>query len=106
VFGPEGLRLAATGSCPGTVDLSVTGAPPGTQVGVIAAGSNKGFVKSGKVCPGTVFEIGEPFVLPPFWMTTDAAGSASGSMTLPADRCWLETFALASCETSGAIQVD
>jgi hypothetical protein len=97
--------LSVSGTCPGEVTLSVSGAPPSTEVGVIAAANTNGFTKGGALCNGTRFEIGEPFVLPPTWIVVDAAGAGSGHATLPANRCWVEALALAGCGTSVAVEV-
>lgn len=100
-----GLGLAASGACPGMVTVTVSNAPPNSEVGVIAAANTNGFVKGGSLCNGLVMEIGEPFELPPTWVKTDGDGNGEAIMTLDPDRCWLEAVALASCETSVAIRV-
>ena len=102
--GPS-LHLSASGTCPGPVTVSVLNAPPDSEVGVVAAMTNTGWVKGGVVCHGASFEIGEPFQLPPIWVRTDAQGAGTGAVVLEDDRCWLEALAASSCETSGAVPV-
>ena len=97
--------LSVAGSCPGPVTVSISNAPPASEVGVVAAANNGGFVKGGTLCGGTVFEIGEPFQLPPLWIPVDGNGNGSGAMTLQNDRCWLEALATADCTTTPAIEV-
>ncbi len=103
-FGGPGLHLAADGSCPGPVTVTIAQAPPGSEVAVIAAANTNNYIKGGTLCPGTVFEIGEPFQLPPTWVIVDENGSGSAEITLQSNRCWLEALATSSCETSGAAQ--
>lgn len=103
VFGPDSLSVSVAGTCPGAATVTIFNAPPNSEVGVVAANNSNGFTKGGALCSGTLFEVGEPFQLPPLWIKTDGSGSGAGDTTLEDDRCWLEALALASCETSGAI---
>ena len=105
-FASSTLKLSVVGNCPGPVSVTIEGAPPNSEVGTVAAANNNGFTKGGLLCNGTVFEIGEPFQLPPLWIKVDENGSGSGKTTLQDDRCWIEAMALASCETSGAVLVE
>lgn len=104
VFEPK-LQLAVAGTCPGPVTLTISGAPPSSEVGVLAAANNNGWRKGGGRCAGTWLEIGEPFQLPPVWIPTDASGNGSASTTLDPDHCWLEAISLLTCETSPAVEV-
>ena len=94
--------VAVSGSCPGTVTVTISNAPPNSEVGIVAAANSNGWTKGGNQCNGTQFEIGEPFQLPPVWVRIDESGSGSGNTTLPSNRCWVEAIATSSCETSGA----
>jgi hypothetical protein len=100
-----GLGLEVEGSCGGEVTLTVSNAPPNTEVALVAAANANGFIKGGALCNGTQLGIGEPFALPPTFVIVDGSGSGSTIRTLPANRCFVEALALASCETSGAIAV-
>ena len=99
------LTLEVAGSCPGTVTVTLTNAPPNTEVGTVAAANTNGFTKGGTICNGTQLEIGEPFQLPPVWIKVDGNGTGSKQTTLPADKCFMESMAITTCETSGAVEV-
>jgi hypothetical protein len=100
-----GIQLSVDGGCPGTVTVSVSNAPPNTEVGIIAAANNNGFTKGGELCRGVRFTIGEPFSLPPRWIRVDANGNGSASITLPANRCWMQGLAITTCELTNTVQV-
>ena len=95
-------NLTVTGSCPGTVTVDITGATPNKEVGIVSAANTNGFQKGGKLCNGTVFEVGEPFVLPPTFLHTDADGKGSTTMTLESGACWVEAMDFESCKTTNA----
>lgn len=105
VFAPSSLDLSVAGTCPGPVTVTISNAPPNSEVGVIAAANNHGSTKGGAMCKGTLFEIGEPFQVPPLWIVVDRSGGGSGAIKLQDNRCWMEALALADCSTSGATRV-
>jgi hypothetical protein len=94
------FNLTVTGTCPGPVTVNISGAPGSSEVGIVAAANKNGFVKGGPVCNGMVMEAGEPFVLPPRWVLTNANGAATANMNLPAGRCWVEALAVKGCLTT------
>jgi subtilisin family serine protease len=94
------FNVEVAGTCPGPVTVTVTGAPPSKEVGIVAAANRNGWVKAGGQCIGLEMEIGEPFILPPRWVVTNASGSVSVGMTLPANRCWVEALAMGNCTTT------
>lgn len=98
------LDLFVEGSCPGPVTVRVRNASPRSEVAVIASSNLNGFVKGGALCNGATLEIGEPLVLPPTWVRTDAHGNGHGTMTLEGEACWVEALDMKSCGTSGAQQ--
>ncbi len=100
-----GMTLSISGTCPGPVTATVSGGEPGSEVAVVSAANDNGFVLRGKGCPNTLFEIGEPFVLPPTFGGFDAQGNASVTLTLQPGRCFVEALAFATCTTSQAIEV-
>jgi hypothetical protein len=104
-FAGPGLYLSADGACPGPVTVSISNAPPNTEVAVVAAANTNGFVKGGALCNGTQFEIGEPFQLPPGFVIVDGEGAGEASLELGPDRCFLQALALANCETSNVAAV-
>jgi hypothetical protein len=104
-FALPDLLLSAAGDCPGSVDVTLSGAPPSSEVSVVAAASTNGFTKGGTVCPGTRLEVGEPFQLPPTFVVVDAEGNGAATLELGADRCFLQALALADCSTSNTVEV-
>lgn len=102
---PSGMTFTVSGNCPGPVTVSLQGAPPSTEVAVVGAAGTNGFTLRGGTCKGTVLEIGEPLQLPPTFLVTDEAGTASGTITLETDRCWVEVLAFQTCQTSPAVRV-
>ena len=92
------------GSCPGTVSISGSNFTPNTEVPLVGAANLNGFVKGGVNCGGVVFEIGEPFNLPPTFAFANASGSFSVAMPTVAGRCFVESLdQLGTCQTSNAI---
>jgi hypothetical protein len=83
----------------------LSGAPPGTEVAVLAAANTNGFLKGGTICNGAVLAIGEPFALPPTFVIVDGEGNGSTTLQLPAGRCWIQAIALADCGTSSTVEV-
>lgn len=100
---PPGPILTATGSCGGSVTVDVINATPNAEIAMVGAAGNNGFVKGGSLCPGTAFEISEPFELPPTFVKTDANGAGSTVLELPASRCWVEALDFSSCLTSNLL---
>jgi hypothetical protein len=104
-FAGPGPALTVDGSCPGPVTVTVSSAPPSSEVAVVAAANANGFVKGGALCPGTRFAIGEPFQLPPSFVIVDLIGTGSTNMNLAPDRCHVQALAFATCETSNVVEV-
>jgi hypothetical protein len=104
-YAGPGLYLGADGDCPGNVDLTILNAPPNSEVAIVAATNTNGFTKRGLICPGTEFEIGEPFALPPTFVIVDAQGQGSSNVELQEGHCFLQALAFADCSTSLAVQV-
>jgi hypothetical protein len=104
-YAAPGLHLSISGSCGGPVTVDVSHATPNTEVGVVRAANNNGFVKGGTLCNGAAFEIGEPFLLPPVWLRVDASGTGSTNINLPANRCWVQGLGIPNCDLTNAVQV-
>lgn len=98
-----GPTVKLTGSCPGEVRASVSGAAPNGEVALIAAGSTTGFTKRGGLCQGATLEIGEPFVLPPTFVVVDESGSGSRWMILGAGACTVEGLDFSTCKSSAPV---
>ncbi len=104
-YAGPGLFLSVSGFCPGTVQATVLNGPPNTEVAVVAAANDDGFVKGGTLCPGTEFTIGEPFQMPPALVILDGDGNGSTSLNLAAGRCWVQALAFSGCQTSDTVRV-
>ena len=104
-FARPGLHLSVEGSCPGPAEVLLTGAPPDSEVAVVAGANTNGFVKGGALCSGTAFTIGEPFALPPTFVIVDGAGNGVTTLEMQPDHCWVQALALDDCETSNTVEV-
>ncbi|MFQ5739196.1 MAG: hypothetical protein ACE5JX_09280 [Acidobacteriota bacterium] len=82
----EGFGLAVSGSCPGPVTISVTGATPSGLV-VIAYGPAGSFTVPVGPCAGLVLDITDPTLAGFF--TADARGNLTLSPTPPGEACGL-----------------
>jgi hypothetical protein len=100
-----GPILSVAGSCPGMVTATISSVRPSTEVAVVAAANTHGFVKGGRLCPGTELEIGEPFQLPPTFVIVDGQGAGSTQITLAPDRCHVQALSLATCEATNVVRV-
>jgi plastocyanin len=100
-----GPTLAITsGSCPGPVTLAGANFTPNREVAIVAGANLNGFVKGGAFCNGAVFELGEPFRLPPSFVVADGNGSFSTTIQTVAGRCFVEALDLnGTCETSNPV---
>jgi hypothetical protein len=101
---PE-LLFIVDGVCPGPVTATILNAPPNSEIAIITAANNNGFVKGGALCNGTQLEVGEPFNLPPTFLIVDENGNGSTEVELAFNRCWIEALSLASCQTTGARRI-
>jgi hypothetical protein len=99
------FTLSVAGICPGPITVSILKGPPGSEVAVITAANNNGFVKGGALCNGTELEIGEPFNLPPTFIILDEDGNGFAELELGFNRCWVQALALSSCETTNVVRV-
>ncbi len=96
----SGPALTVTGSCPGTITMTVSGATPGASVeiyGSKAAGSTT--ITNGD-CAGTVLGLKKARLLATG--TADTNGNLTLQMRLPAKRCglFMQALDLARCATS------
>lgn len=97
----SGPSLALIGSCPGPVQLHVTGATPSDRVGFIH-GLSGTMVRSQPPCPGIVLPR-HPVVGPV--KIADANGEVLLGVTVPPGACGRVVVALdvASCQVSNSI---
>ena len=100
--GPGGPSLSVTGTCPGTMTLSITGATANDSVAVLygPAGST---TKPSGTCAGTTVDIANPSI--GAILGTDGSGAASLTFTAPSGACGLTVQAvdIASCTPTNAV---
>lgn len=96
----EAVALSATGVCPGSVDVDLTGAVPHGDAAFLASDSPGFFVVPGGPCAGTVLNLATPSLL--VRRTPDADGAVSFTASPPAGACGrrLQVLDLASCLVS------
>lgn len=94
-----GLVLAITGSCPGPMTVSVTGATASGSI-AIAYGNAGSFIIPGGGCAGVNLAISSPTLAGFF--TADASGNLTLSPTVPAALCGLtvQVVDMSSCTAS------
>ena len=95
---PSGAHETAA---PNAVTILGENFPSKSEVGLVMAAGNEGFVKGGTLCNGASFEISEPFVLPPTWVKTDSSGSFT--VQLSGEQCFVQSLAVKSCEVSNLL---
>lgn len=74
---------------------------PNSEVALVMSPNTNGWIKGGRLCNGAVFEIGEPFVLPPTWAKTDADGNFLETVT--GAECLVEALDVPTCHTSNVV---
>ena len=87
-----------------SVSISSCGIP-NSEVAIVSAANTNGWTKGGTQCPGTQFEIGEPFNLPPTFVNVDENGEGSTFLNLAAEFCYVQAIAFESCEMSNTVLV-
>lgn len=96
------LALTATGTCPGTVSLVITGASPDRSVAIVYGRAGT-YVKPGSPCAGMVLGISRINLAGTF--VTDAVGTAVWTSSVPPILCGL-TFQgvdVFTCRTTNTI---
>ena len=104
-FSWRGLELSFAGSCPGFAEITVSNAPPGSEVAIVSAANTSSWTKSGTLCPGAGLSLGEPFQLPPTFLTVDEHGYGVANRIFEPERCWIQALALESCAVSNIVEV-
>lgn len=97
-----GFSLSVSGTCPGPVQISVTGATPSGNV-AFAYGAAGSFTLPPGPCAGTVLDISSPTLAA--IMAADASGNISIAPTLPAGICGrtLQCVDMTTCTTSNTV---
>jgi outer membrane protein assembly factor BamB len=95
-----GPNLSVTGTCPGTVRMTVTGATPNASVQIYGSKSAGSTTIMNGGCAGTVLELKKARLLATG--TADATGKATLNVRLNANRCGLllQAVDLGDCATS------
>ncbi len=98
--------LDVTGTCPGVMTLTITGATPASDV-FIVSGDRQGTtaIPSGP-CAGTELGLADGLVVRAT-RTADGTGVVSLSPDVPALACraWVQVLDVATCTVSGAVQL-
>ncbi|MFG0329497.1 MAG: DVUA0089 family protein [Phycisphaerales bacterium] len=102
-FVSGGPTLAVSGSCPGVMDLTVTGATPGGRVAFLYAfGTGSQSIPPGNPCEGTTLGLNSSVQLGAT-ANADANGEATVSPNVPAGACgrvFIQAIDLDSCNTT------
>jgi hypothetical protein len=100
--GPSGPVLAALGTCPGPITLSITNATPNANVAVLY-GQAGTFVKPTNPCMGLTLNIANPTL--GGMVPTSGAGAGSLSFNSPPAACGrtVQAVDVATCTASNAI---
>lgn len=100
--GPE---LQFTGTCPGSVEVTVSGATPGGTVGILVSANEGTYVVPRGSCVGAVFGLDAPTVHQT--VIADANGQSATVHTIGAGACglFLQAGDLTTCAPSNVAQV-
>jgi len=80
-----GIRLTGTGSCPGPINISITGLTPGGRVAILQASGAGSFTVPSGSCAGTVIPLNRPRLLAT--PSADASGAINATPTFGAAMC-------------------
>lgn len=94
------FTLGLSGTCPGPVTVTVSGANPGATIAVAWSTSTGTFTIPRGGCAGTVLGLSSPSLLA--FMTADAGGNASLTGAAPGAACgaFVQVVDLSDCSTS------
>jgi len=94
------LSLEVTGTCPGTLDIAVTGATPNGTVPLVFGSGPGSFIVPGGQCAGVELALSQPRVRGR--ETADANGAINVMKTVPGGACGmlLQVLDIGSCSTS------
>lgn len=103
IFFISGACADGPEAVPQHASIGGTGFTANSEVGLVMSANVNGWTKRTGRCAGSVFEVGEPFVLPPTFAVADANGDFT--VTVTGAECWVEALDLTSCETSNALDM-
>jgi hypothetical protein len=97
-----GPQLAKTGTCPGSVTLSVTGATPGGSVAMLS-GPAGSFTQTGNPCNGLTLQISTPTFHG--FLLANGSGAASLTFNAPPSACGrtVQGVDLSSCTATNTV---
>jgi hypothetical protein len=97
--------IEVTGMCPGTLDVTVTGATANGQIVVVAGDTGGSGVLAGGACAGTSVDVGAPELRAK--RTADAAGAVTLNPTVPTLSCGrsLQGVDMTTCATTLPAQI-
>jgi len=98
-------EVSTAGSCPGPIQISISGTDPNATVGLLAAASEGSFQKPQPPCEDLELGLMNPNVV--LTTTTDANGEITLSPTLDEAQCgsFLQVADLATCRVSNILQL-
>lgn len=107
-FAQAAPTVALTGTCPGNLDVDISGATPGASVATATA-NNTGSttLPAGAPCAGTTTGLSAAGLTQRATVTADGAGNAAFSVFAPAGACgmWGQAVDLTTCQTSNTVQI-
>lgn len=97
-----GPRLVKNGSCPGTMNLTVTGATPGGGVAMLSGPAGT-FVQTGNPCPGLTLSLNPPTLHG--ILTANGSGTASVNFNAPPGVCGrtVQGVDLSTCSATNSV---
>lgn len=106
-YGPPGLSLGKSGTCPGAMTFTATGATPSGTVAFVWGTSGSFVIPGGYPCAGTMLGL-TPLLAPPPGYALDAAdgsGTAVFSVNVPPVGCGLllQAVDLSTCTTTNVV---
>lgn len=102
VLAPAGPSLAKSGTCPGSITLTVAGASPGGSVAILH-GPAGAFIKPGPPCAGLALAMSVPTLGP--MLTANGLGGAALTFNAPAGACGrtVQAVDVAACAATNAV---
>ncbi|MFW5653691.1 MAG: FG-GAP repeat protein [Planctomycetota bacterium] len=105
------VRIEIAGTCPGPLEVTVSGATPNGSVALLPGRLTGTFTNKSTPCEGTTLDLYPPLVGKGGLRTVvaDAQGNATFAGTLRASRCgelFIQALDLGSCEESNVIRIE
>jgi hypothetical protein len=97
------LTLAMTGSCPGTIAVSITNGTPNGPMGVVRANGTGAFTVPSGPCAGTQLGLGTSGITLLATPNFNASGNKSASPTLGVCNKYYQIVNLTTCEVSNVV---